>query len=350
MFFTAIHQMMTESVDLTIVIRKTNGQLTVSTLPKSNGLKDEAQNHIVPLTVTGTPQELDTGFLQAVTRPIQKACGLISNMAQFEAQADKAAASSKAAKEAKSKETKEEREKREKYEKLMKKAEELTAAKNHREVINVLGQAKAYATAAQLKEIEEKIKAATAEMNKGSLFDLMEQEAQPEQPAYTQTPQTQHPQQPAPQQPVYTQSPQPPMPGQGQTAAQRPPQPAYTQPPMPGQAQPAPQRPQQAYTQHPQQPGIWPPQQQPPQPQARPQIQPHAQYVQRTGGQQSSQPQYPPQPEIQDWQEERFMQEDEQQPYLSDQEHPAYSEKDYEEYIDFPQSMLEPKYSPYQTV
>lgn len=85
MFFTAIHQMMTESVDLTIVIRKTNGQLTVSTLPKSNGLKDEAQNHIVPLTVTGTPQELDTGFLQAVTRPIQKTCGLISNMAQFEA-------------------------------------------------------------------------------------------------------------------------------------------------------------------------------------------------------------------------------------------------------------------------
>ena len=296
MFFTAIHQMMTESVDLTIVIRKTNGQLTVSTLPKSNGLKDEAQNHIVPLTVTGTPQELDTGFLQAVTRPIQKACGLISNMAQFEAQADK---------EAKSKETKEEREKREKYEKLMKKAEELTAARNHREAVSVLTQAKAHANAAQLKEIEEKIKAADTEMNRGSLFDLMEQEAQPE-------PSVQ-------QQQLHSQ-------------------------------QPVPQRPQQAYTQHPQQPGIWPPQQQPPQPQARPQIQPHAQYVQLTGGQQPSQPQYPPQPEIQDWQEERFMQEDEQQPYLSDQEHPAYSEKDYEEYIDFPQSMLEPKYSPYQTV
>lgn len=316
MFFTAIHQMMTESVDLTIVIHKTNGQLTVSTLPKSNGLKDEAQNHIVPLTVTGTPQELDTGFLQAVTRPIQKTCGLISNMAQFEAQADKAAASSKAAKEAKSKETKEEREKREKYEKLMKKAEELTAARNHREAVSVLTQAKAHANAAQLKEIEEKIKAADTEMNRGSLFDLMEQEAQPE-PSVQQ-------QQPHSQQPAYTQA----------TEQRNPQQPA----------------PQQTYTQHPQQPGIWPSQQQPPQPQARPQIQPHAQYVQRTGGQQPSQPQYPPQPEIQDWQEERFMQEDEQQPYLSDQEHPAYSEKDYEEYIDFPQSMLEPKYSPYQTV
>ena len=317
--------MMTESVDLTIVIRKTNGQLTVSTLPKSNGLKDEAQNHIVPLTVTGTPQELDTGFLQAVTRPIQKTCGLISNMAQFEAQADKAAASSKAAKEAKSKETKEEREKREKYEKLMKKAEELTAARNHREAVSVLTQAKAHANAAQLKEIEEKIKAADTEMNRGSLFDLMEQEAQPEPSVQHQQP---HSQQPAPQQ-TYTRR---------------------LSQPMPGQAQPAPQRPQQAYTQHPQQPGIWPSQQQPPQPQARPQIQPHAQYVQRTGGQQPSQTQYPPQPEIQDWQEERFMQEDEQQPYLSDQEHPAYSEKDYEEYIDFPQSMLEPKYLPYQTV
>ena len=54
MFFTAINQMMTEGVDLTLVIRKANGQLAVSTLPKSNGLKDEAQNHIVPLT--GSPR------------------------------------------------------------------------------------------------------------------------------------------------------------------------------------------------------------------------------------------------------------------------------------------------------
>mgnify|MGYP001521044957 CR=1 FL=1 len=44
MFFTAINQMMTEGVDLTLVIRKANGQMAVSVLPKSNGLKDEAQN------------------------------------------------------------------------------------------------------------------------------------------------------------------------------------------------------------------------------------------------------------------------------------------------------------------
>ena len=81
MFFTAINQMMTEGVDLTLVIRKANGQMAVSVLPKSNGLKDEAQNHIIPLTLKGVPQELDTGFLQAVARPVQKATGLITNMA-----------------------------------------------------------------------------------------------------------------------------------------------------------------------------------------------------------------------------------------------------------------------------
>ena len=81
----------------------------------------------------------------------------------------------------------------------MKKAEELTAARNHREAVSVLTQAKAHANAAQLKEIEEKIKAADTEMNRGSLFDLMEQEAQPE-PSVQQ-------QQPHSQQPVYTQTP-----------------------------------------------------------------------------------------------------------------------------------------------
>ena len=40
---------------------------------------------------------------------------------------------------------------------------------------------------------------------------------------------------------------------------------------------------------------------------------------------------------------------EQQQLYFSDSEQPAYNPKDYEDYIDFPQSMLEPKYSPYQT-
>lgn len=316
MFFTAIHQMMTENVDLTIVIRKANGQLTVATLPKSNGLKDEAQNHIVPLTVTGTPQELDAGFLQTVTRPIQKAGGLIANMAQFEAQADKAAANSKAAKEAKSKESKEEREKREKYEKLMKKAEEMTTAKNYREALNLLGQAKSHANEAQLKGIEEKIQAVDKEMNKGSLFDLMERQPQPEQ-----QPVVQNRTQPQPQQVMQ-------------------PQPAYA----PARQAPASRQPQRQAPM--QQSGLWPIQQPEQQPVRQP-LQPHPHYASQNTG--SGQDMYGMPPATGGWQDESFLQEDEQQPYFSDSEQPAYNPKDYEDYIDFPQSMLEPKYSPYQT-
>ena len=143
MFFQSMNQMMNPNVDITLVIRKSaDGRMAVSVLPKSNTLKDEAQNSIVPLTLNGTPEELDTGFMQVVGRPMQKASGLISNMAQFEAQADKAASSSKSAKEAKAKESKEEREKREKYEKNLKKAEEHIAAKKHKEAVDALTEAR----------------------------------------------------------------------------------------------------------------------------------------------------------------------------------------------------------------
>lgn len=181
MFFTAINQMMTEGVDLTLVIRKANGQMAVSVLPKSNGLKDEAQNHIIPLTLKGVPQELDTGFLQAVARPVQKATGLITNMAQFEAQTEKAASESKAAKDAKTKETKEEKEKREKYEKHLKKAEELIAAGNHKDAVTALGQARLYAKPQDQKKIDEMLEQQKKAMNRGSLFELMEEPPAPQQ-------------------------------------------------------------------------------------------------------------------------------------------------------------------------
>lgn len=316
MFFTAINQMMTEGVDLTIVIRKANGQMAVSTLPKSNGLKDEAQNHIIPLTVSGMPEELDAGFLQAVARPVQKAAGLITNMAQFEAQAEKAASESKAAKEARSKETKEEKEKREKYEKYLKKAEELIAAKKHSEAVTALGQARLYAQPQDQKKIDGMVEEQKKAMNKGSLFELMDEPA----------PQAQPQPQPRPMAATVQQRQQP----QSQPMAipvQQPPYPQQPQAPRPMAGQP-------------QQPSMRPPQrpvqhQVPPQPQYAPQpsVQPPS-----YGGQ-----------EVTHWQEPAFTPEDYPMQYPADEEI-NYNPKDYEEYPDFPQSMLEPKYSPYQTV
>lgn len=313
MFFTTIHQMMTDGVDLTLVIRKANGQLTVSTLPKSNGLKDEAQNHIVPLTVSGLPQELDAGFLQAIARPIQKTAGLITNMAQFEAQAEKAASESKAAKDAKAKETKEEKEKREKYEKHFKKAEELIVAKNHKDAITALGQARLYAKPQDLKKIDEMVAEQKKAMNAGSLFDLMEDSA-PQPQVQAQQQQTQARQQQTPPYPPQPQM-QRPMTGQPQNGQQNPQQQTMWPSQQPHQS-PIPARPQY---------GVQPPM--PPQ-------QPQPAY----GGQYDAH-----------WQEQSCYQEDMYPQY--GQEEPTYRPEDYDEYPDFPQSMLEHHTSHYaQTV
>lgn len=179
-----MNQMMNPNVDITLVIRKSaDGRMAVSVLPKSNTLKDEAQNSIVPLTLNGTPEELDTGFMQVVERPMQKASGLISNMVQFEAQADKAASSSKGAKEAKAKESKEDREKREKYEKNLKKAEEHIAAKRHKEAVDALTEARKYAKPDDLKTIDERLDEQKKLVGQGDLFAMMEEpeQAQPQQ-------------------------------------------------------------------------------------------------------------------------------------------------------------------------
>jgi PRTRC genetic system protein E len=172
MFFTQIYQMMNQAVDITLVIRKKEGQLMVSAMPKSNGLKDEAQNQIVPLTLTGTPQEMDMGFMQTICRPMQKATGLLTNMSRFEEQADKVAANSKAVKEQKEKEAKEAKEQKEKFDKLMKKAVELETERKFGDALSTLKQAKGFATAETGKSVDEKMNALRMKMSQGSLFGI----------------------------------------------------------------------------------------------------------------------------------------------------------------------------------
>ena len=247
-------------------------------------------------------------------------------MAQFEAQAEKAASESKAAKETKAKETKEEKEKREKYEKHFKKAEELIAAKNHKEAVTALGQARLYAKPQDQKKIDEMVAEQTKAMNKGSLFELMEEPApQPQQPqaqpaaAPVQQPRQapQYPQQPQAQRPMAAQAPG-------------------------GQQRPA-ANPQQQQT-------MWPPQQPPQGPAqyyAQPQPQPYM-------GQQPV-PQQAPQPAHggyhgTHWQEPVQHPEELSPHYHAGEDEPNYRPEDYAEYPDFTQSMLENHVSQYQAV
>ena len=312
MFFTAINQMMTKDVDLTMVIRKSNNGLTVSVLPKSNTLKDEAQNHIVPLTVSGLPQELDAGFLNAVCRPVQKANGLITNMAQFEAQANKAASTSKAAKDAKAKETKEEKEKREKYEKHLKKAEELIAANNHKDAVTALTQARLYAKEEDRKKIDEMLETQKKAMNQGSLFELMEEAAPQAQPQPQNA--ADKPVVPQPQQMFHQQPAQQPMP-QPQAV------PVQPQPVQYPQDQPQQYRPQPQYRQ-PQQGGYAPP----------------------MNGQQPGQQAYAGNRQPPYIQEQPPMPYEMVQPDVPPVTQPAYRPEDYGDYPDFPVSMLQDQY------
>lgn len=178
---------MIEGVDLTLVMRKSaDGQMTVSLMPKSTSLKDSAQNHLVPLTLNGTPAEFDAGFFAAAMQPVQRVTGLIANLAEFEKQAEKAAADSKASKSAKSakeKEPKEVKDKRERYDRHMKKAEEQMAARDYDGAILSLQQARLLAAEEQAAKIDEKIAAAKAAQSQGSLFEVPAAQTAPAQPA-----------------------------------------------------------------------------------------------------------------------------------------------------------------------
>jgi len=133
-FFNSISNLLPDGVDLNITIRKNGDQLTVSVLPKSN-VKDDAAKSIVPLIISGTVEELDNGFSDAIKAPVSSAVGLLINMSDFEKQMESATASSKAVTEKKSK-----------FDKLVKKADDLEKQGKLREAYSCLKQARPFAS------------------------------------------------------------------------------------------------------------------------------------------------------------------------------------------------------------
>lgn len=188
MFFQSIYQMLAAGTDLSINIRRMDGNLSVVVMPRRTNLKDEAGQLIVPLVLNGTPVELDEQFLPSITTPLQKAQGILVNLETFEKQAEQATAQSKATKSVNDKESKEAREKREKREKLFKRAEEAFAAGRHSEAITCFKQAKVFADADKQREIEERIQEVQKKSSEGSLFAEAVPQTQPipQQPAVSQ--------------------------------------------------------------------------------------------------------------------------------------------------------------------
>jgi PRTRC genetic system protein E len=96
--FTEISRLLKEGEMLSLNIRKNGNTMVVVVLPKVENVKDPAAEQLIPLNLKGTPEELDVGFIEAIQSPVEKSTSLMTNMAEYEKSAEKAAQESKAVK------------------------------------------------------------------------------------------------------------------------------------------------------------------------------------------------------------------------------------------------------------
>lgn len=89
MFFQTIYGLLTESTEVGINIKRVNDKLTVAVMPRHKELKDGASGGFIPLVASGTPEELDGGFANIMAAPVAKAVGIMTNLKEFERQAEK---------------------------------------------------------------------------------------------------------------------------------------------------------------------------------------------------------------------------------------------------------------------
>ena len=170
MFFKRFSEMLASSTDVTLTIHKQNGTMTVSVLPKANGLQDEAQNHLKPIVITGTPEELDEGFLDAVREPVRKAATLLSGMKSFEDSLAKVEANRKEEQEKKKEADKLTQERKAQFDKLMTRVEELEAEEKYDEALAEARKAVTLATGSNVAKVKEKVSRLNGKSLNKSLF------------------------------------------------------------------------------------------------------------------------------------------------------------------------------------
>ncbi|MFH6972638.1 PRTRC system protein E [Flavobacterium petrolei] len=124
-FFNQIAQMDITG-DLQLNISKgIENNLIVSIMLQNEQCGDNAKQLIPPLNLRGTAEELDEGFFQQITTPLQTASGLMVNMEAFMKQLEEAKKQSAMEKEKGEKEKKEQEAKDKKFKEGMAKADEL---------------------------------------------------------------------------------------------------------------------------------------------------------------------------------------------------------------------------------
>jgi len=132
-FFNQIAQLdFTGNLQLTLT-KGTENNLIVAIILQNDTCADKAKNLIPPLNLRGTAEELDEGFFQQITTPLQTASGLMVNMEAFMKQLEEAKKQSAMEKEKTDKAKKEQEAKDKKFKDGMAKADELEKEGKFRE-------------------------------------------------------------------------------------------------------------------------------------------------------------------------------------------------------------------------
>ncbi|MDR7208779.1 PRTRC system protein E [Flavobacterium piscis] len=132
-FFNQIAQLqITGDLQLTIAQGAENN-LIVSVMLQNEQCGDNAKNIIPPLNLRGTAEELDNGFFEKITTPIQAVSGLMVDMESFMKQLEETKKQSAMEKEKADRQKKEQEVKDKKFKDAMAKADELEKEGKHRE-------------------------------------------------------------------------------------------------------------------------------------------------------------------------------------------------------------------------
>lgn len=99
--FKKLSGIMTEGSTLSITVAKSKSGLSVSVLPGNSLVKDTAKNKFVPIVLSGTADDMDEGFVDAISQPVAKANGLLANIKDFEQATEEAKNASEMEKKAK---------------------------------------------------------------------------------------------------------------------------------------------------------------------------------------------------------------------------------------------------------
>ena len=142
------------NANINLIMSKSGDEITVSLLPLPK-IKDDAKSNLKPIIIRGTAAELDEQFHVIIQKPLEKVSGIVSNIIEFEASAEKVAAESKIndkAKEDNSKATKI-------ADKFISKAKALMVTREYKKaMLKVDGALKAVPSYSKALELKEEIK------------------------------------------------------------------------------------------------------------------------------------------------------------------------------------------------